>query len=145
MWHRDHRILMALVVVGLLVLACREVTAGDAAGSEPARVEPIEGTDQSRVVMTKGAARRLDIQTAAVQEAGRGRATVVPYGAVFYATNGETWTYVMPEPLTFVRRAIRVDYFVADLAVLSDGPPPGTTVVTVGAAELFGIETGVGH
>ena len=31
-----------------------------------------------------------------------------------------------------------------DLAVLSHGPPSGTEVVTVGAAELFGAEFGIG-
>jgi hypothetical protein len=29
--------------------------------------------------------------------------------------------------------------------VLREGPPPGTTVVTVGAAELLGAELGVGE
>ena len=31
-----------------------------------------------------------------------------------------------------------------DLAVLSDGPASGTAIVVVGAAELFGAETGIG-
>src|SRR3989304_5392920 len=35
--------------------------------------------------------------------------------------------------------------FDAALAALSDGPVPGPPVVTVGAAELFGVESGVGH
>jgi hypothetical protein len=97
------------------------------------------------VILTEEAARRLDIQTATVKETGVGGTTFIPYGAVLYATTGETWTYVATEPLTFVRRTIRVEHFVVDLAVLSDGPPPGTSVVTVGAAELFGIESGIGH
>ena len=32
-----------------------------------------------------------------------------------------------------------------DVAVLSSGPPVGTRIVTVGVAELFGTEFGVGH
>jgi len=44
----------------------------------------------------------------------------------------------------FVRHAITVDRIEADRAVLSAGPPIGTLVVTVGVAELWGIETGVG-
>jgi hypothetical protein len=59
--------------------------------------------------------------------------------------NGETWTYTSPEPLTFVRAPITVEAIDADLAYLSAGPAPGTEVVTVGAAELFGVESGVGH
>jgi hypothetical protein len=68
---------------------------------------------------------------------------VVPYAAVLYGVNGETWVYSNPEPLVFVRQPIVVDYIEGDLAILSEGPETGTEVVTVGAAELFGTETGV--
>jgi hypothetical protein len=69
---------------------------------------------------------------------------VVPYGAVIYDLHGETWVYTNPEPLVFVRHPIRVDYIEGDLAVLLEGPPAGTEVATVGVAELFGTEFGVG-
>jgi hypothetical protein len=68
----------------------------------------------------------------------------VPYAAVLYGLRGETWTYARTEPLVFVRQPITVDYIQGDLAVLTDGPAAGTAVVTVGGAELFGIETGIG-
>ena len=68
---------------------------------------------------------------------------VVPYAAVLYGVNGETWVYTAPEPLVFVRQPITIDYIEGDLAILSEGPEAGTAVVTVGAAELFGAETGV--
>jgi hypothetical protein len=32
-----------------------------------------------------------------------------------------------------------------DYAILTEGPEPGTSVVTVGVAELFGAEFSVGH
>jgi len=32
-----------------------------------------------------------------------------------------------------------------ETARLEDGPPPGTRVVTVGVAQLYGAERGVGH
>lgn len=70
---------------------------------------------------------------------------VVPYASVIYDLQGDTWTYISPEPLVFVRHRITVDYIDGDLAVLLDGPPAGTAVVTVGAAELFGAELGVGR
>ncbi len=70
---------------------------------------------------------------------------VVPYSAVIYDLHGDTWTYTNPEPLVFVRHRITVDYIERDTAVLLDGPPAGTAVVTVGAAELFGVELGVGQ
>ena len=69
---------------------------------------------------------------------------VVPHAAMLYDAQGNTWTYTNPEPLVFLRHRISVDYVQGDLAVLSDGPPVGTRVVTVGAAELFGIEFGLG-
>jgi hypothetical protein len=51
--------------------------------------------------------------------------------------------YTNPEPLVFVRHAIVIDYIEGDLAILSEGPDAETAVVTVGAAELYGAETGV--
>lgn len=145
MRHRECLFLAGMVIIGLLAPACREMSESAETKPEPARVEPIDGTNLSRVILTDDAARRLDIRTAPVKETGVGGTTFVPYGAVLYATTGDTWTYVATEPLTFVRRAIRVEHFVVDLAVLSYGPPPGSRVVTVGAAELFGIESGIGH
>jgi hypothetical protein len=65
---------------------------------------------------------------------------VVPYSAVFYDVRGDSWTYTQPAPLTFVRHRVTVDYIDGDRAVLSDGPPAGTEVVTVGATELSGTE-----
>lgn len=72
------------------------------------------------------------------------RRKVVPYSAVFYGVNGETWAYTSPKHLVFVRRPIKVDYVDGDLAILSDGPTLGTRIVTVGVAELFGTEYGIG-
>ena len=47
-------------------------------------------------------------------------------------------------PHVFVRRRVSVRTWSMRLAVLDQGPPPGTKVVTAGAAELFGTEFGVG-
>jgi hypothetical protein len=68
---------------------------------------------------------------------------VVPYQAVLYGVHGETWVYSEPEPLVYVRLPIVIEFIEGDLAYLSEGPEVGTAVVTVGAAELFGTETGV--
>ena len=70
---------------------------------------------------------------------------VVPHSAVIYGAHGESWVYTSPEALTYVRHPIVIDYIEDELAVLSDGPPAGTNVVTVGVAELFGTEFEVGH
>jgi hypothetical protein len=73
-----------------------------------------------------------------------GQRGVVPYSAIVYGLNGETWVYTNPESLTFTRQLVTVDYIEGGQVVLLDGPPPGTEVVTVGAALLLGADTGVG-
>ena len=117
----------------------------EAGGKGPARIEAIDGTERLRVIMTAEAAERLDIQTALVRAAGKTADSdaMIPHAAVFYGPSGQVWTYTNPEPLTYERAPIEVDRIDGDLVFLSDGPPSGTAVVTRGASELFGIETGV--
>jgi hypothetical protein len=110
--------------------------------SEPATVEEVSGTDGYRVTLSVEAAKRLRVRTAvATTEAGR---TVIPFSAVLYAPSGTTCTYVSTKPRTFEREPIVIDHIKGDRAVLSNGPAPGTRVVTVGAVELFGAESGIG-
>lgn len=146
----SHRWIAGLLIVfGLVLSACAAVPEEEeSSGNGPATVEPIEGTDLVRVILTAQAAERLDMQTDMVRDAAKGKAagkatTMIPYEAVFYGPSGDTWTYVNPEPLTFERASITIDHIDGDLAFLSQGPVPGTAVVTRGAAELFGTETGV--
>jgi hypothetical protein len=79
---------------------------------------------------------RVELPTAGMEE----KQKVVPYSAVYYDGKGAAWVYVNTKPLTFERQRIGVDRVVGDLAVLSDGPPTGTPIVTVGAPMLFGTE-----
>jgi hypothetical protein len=72
------------------------------------------------------------------------RRKVIPYAAVLYDAKGQTWVYTNPEPLVFIRQPIQIDTVRSDEAILVDGPPIGTAVVTVGGAELYGAEFGVG-
>ena len=64
---------------------------------------------------------------------------------MLYDPDGATFTYTSPEPLVFVRAPITIDRIEGDVAYLTEGPATGTSVVTVGAAELFGTELGVDH
>ena len=66
----------------------------------------------------------------------------VPWSAVIHDIYGGTWVYEQAGERTFVRRRIVVRYVVDNTAVLAAGPAPGSQVVTAGAAELFGTETG---
>jgi outer membrane murein-binding lipoprotein Lpp len=140
-------IIAALIVVALALTGCSDTSAKDEGGSsDVATVEPIEGSDVARVTLSEDAARRLDITTAPIAALGGGTArTAMPYAAVLYDPNGDTWAYTNPEPLVFVRSPITVVTIEGNRAVLSAGPAAGTQVVTVGAAELLGTEYEVGE
>lgn len=72
------------------------------------------------------------------------RVKVVPYAAIIYDVNGKTWVYAKdPNTLAYVRVSVTIDYIDDEEAFLSDGPPVGTEVVTVGGSLLYGTETGV--
>jgi hypothetical protein len=137
-----------LLVAGVVsVSACGEASTGydyeTASHHEPAKLEPIEGTDVQRVIFDAEGARRVDLQTVPIRQAGKSK--VIPYKSVVYDAEGNEYAYTSPEPLTFVRREIDVDHVTGDSAVLSDGPPAGTEVVTVGAAQVYGTEFEVSH
>jgi hypothetical protein len=70
---------------------------------------------------------------------------VIPYSAVLYDAGGNAWVYISTAPLTFVRHRVVIDKIDRGLAILQEGPDVGTKVVTVGGAELYGAESGVGH
>jgi hypothetical protein len=135
----------ALVVAATGTSACASSPSFDseAAGDEgPARVEPMKGTDVQRVILTAQAARRVGIETAPIR-AARGHERLVPYAAVMYGAAGDAFVYTNPNGRTYVRRPIAIARIVGNAALVTDGPPSGTAVVTVGAAELLGTEYGV--
>ena len=113
--------------------------------SEAAPEGPVDGVTGNplEVTVSARAAERLGIQTTEVKGTSAGR-TSVPYAAVLYDAHGDTWVYATSQEHVFVRTQVRVDRIDGDVALLLDGPPSGTSVVTVGLAELFGAETGVG-
>jgi hypothetical protein len=146
-------ILILPVLVGLSLGACTKAAEPVAEENEPATIEPVAGTNLKAVTLTEKAAKRLDIQTGMIRLAQvqprhgvgtRARREVMPAAAVFYDANGGTWTYTNPKPLVFVLKRVVVDYVDGDFAVLAQGPPIGTRVVTVGTTELYGIEFGLG-
>jgi hypothetical protein len=137
------QITTVLLMATLLLSACGGAVSDEHVVNEPVRVEPIKGTDLSRVTLTARAAGRLDIRTAPVEESGKWM--VVPSGALLVDPNGDYWVYTNPEPFVFVRHEISIDHEDGDQAFLLAGPPAGTQVATVGVAELYGAEFGMGH
>jgi hypothetical protein len=79
---------------------------------------------------------------AALALKGPAEGLVVPWAAVVFDVHGGGWVYERTGDRAYTRRRVVVRYVVGDVAVLASGPPPGTPVVTAGAAELFGTETG---
>jgi multidrug efflux pump subunit AcrA (membrane-fusion protein) len=133
-------IVPVLLVGGLALGACGK--AKEAAPSEPpAKVDQVvvAGVKHQGVRLTERAAKRLDVQTAAVAT-GTGGKLVVPVAAVEYNNDGSTFAYTSPEPFAYVQQPITVDSINGTEAVLTAGPVAGTQVVTVGAAELLGVE-----
>ena len=140
-----------VVVVGVATLGisgCQKHSTAHQA-EHPAEVVHIEGSELSHITLTEKAIQRIDLKTDQVREEQVSRSASprksVPYSALIYDPHGNTWVYTSPEPRTFVRHQVTVDYIEGDLAVLSDGPPTATVVASVGVAELYGTEFEVGH
>ena len=140
----DRRVIWML---GVLVVMSMTIAACGSPASKPAAeaavtVDKIEGSDLKKLTLSEHAAQRLGLTTAEVTASGP--ETTVPYSAILYDKAGSTWAYTNPEGLVFVRAEVTVDRVAQGVAYLGEGPDPGTKVVTVGAAELWGVETGVG-
>ncbi len=148
MKHSIRLMVAALVAAGLQLIACQQHQAKYEA-EHPAEIRKIEGSDLSQVILTERAAQRIALKTDQVREAMVKRSTsprrVVPYSSLIYDQKGQTWVYTSPQPRTFVRHKVDVDYIEGDLVVLNDGPPAGTVVASVAVAELYGTEFKVGH
>ena len=138
---------LVLIAAGISLSACGEASTGydyeTASHHEPAKLEPIKGTDVQRVIFDAEAAERTGLQTAPIRQNGEGRN--MPYAALIYDAEGNAYAYTAPEPLTYVRKEIEIDRVDGDGIVLSGGPPAGTKVVTVGAAEVYGTEFEIAH
>ncbi|MDQ4137934.1 MAG: hypothetical protein M3116_03700 [Actinomycetota bacterium] len=135
---------MTLAGGAFALTACAEVTAdATGAGEEPVVKEELGNTDIHTLTLTPQAVERLGLTTAEVEASGEG--TTVPYAALIYDHDGDTWVYTAPEPEVFVRAAVEVDRIDGETVHLLNGPEPGTRVVTLGAAELFGAEFETAH
>ena len=86
-----------------------------------------------------------DVFVRVASPGGGDTAKIVPYSSVIYDVSGDSWLYTNPEPLVFVRQKIVIERILGSVVVLSLGPEVGTVVVSVGAAELMGVEQKIGH
>jgi hypothetical protein len=138
------RLLLVLAAAASVGLSGCAAVKSDSAptGVAPAALEKV-GSDLSKITLTDKAVERLGLTT---EKVTKGSALEIPYAALMYDGAGKTWVYTSPEPRTYIRAAVTVDKITGDKVQLRSGPPAGTEVVTIGAAELFGTEFGTkGH
>ena len=136
------RALTAIAVSAVLIVpACRDAAEETVESYEPSTVEAIEGSEVARVTLEAEAAELIELQTTTVTEGPAG--AVVPGSAVWIDVEGREWVYTSPAPLTYVRAEVLVSRYDDGRAFLSDGPPVGTEVVSVGVPELIGAEFGI--
>lgn len=125
----------------LPLAACADVPSSTASLPDPVTVEAVGGTDLKRLTLTEKAAGRLGVTTAPVT--AEGDRLLMPYAALLYLPDGTTFAYTNPDGRSYVRAGVTVEGIRGDQAVLTAGPPPGTAVVTIGGAELWGAEFGI--
>jgi hypothetical protein len=138
-WRMWLALAATVLVLPLLLTACGG-NGGEEESTPPAVTEQVKGTDTIRVTFTAEAAERIGVKTVKVGRSGAN--TVIPFDAVLYDPDGTAWTYTSPRPLVFERQDISVARFVGDSALLTKGPAVGTSVVTAGATEIWGVEYG---
>jgi len=133
--------LMAGLVIGAaaILAGCAAATPAE---TPPALIKPVAGSQIPQLQLTERAVQRLGIVTQPVRPttAGQPAREVIPYSAVVYDHDGSTWAYVNTAARTYERKPITVTDIEGEAALLSAGPPAGSAVVTVGAAELLGTE-----
>jgi hypothetical protein len=135
---RTRAAIAALPAAAALLTGCAGAVSDDyVIDDEPGHFE--DGV----VHLEDGTAERLRLETSAVTENGDG--LQVPNTAVFVDPEGTWWVYTNPEPNVYQREEIGLEDQGNGMSLLSSGPAPGTEVVTVGVAELYGIEADVGH
>lgn len=141
---RERWLITLLALAALALAGCSESAGGGASGGDAAAtIQEVDGTDLVRVTLAPGAAERLGLEMGVVRQVPDG-GTAVPYAAVVYDPDGDTWVYTSPKDRTFVREPITVTSISGEEAFLSSGPEIGTEVVTVGTAELYGAEQEIG-
>lgn len=129
---------LAALASGLVLGACSEVES-NLRESQPYKVEPIPGEkDIQRVTMADETAALLPVRTATVREQGSRK--IARHDAVIYNPDGGAFVYTKPKAETYIRAPVDIVSVNGKDAVLSKGPPAGTTIVTTGSAELLATE-----
>jgi multidrug efflux pump subunit AcrA (membrane-fusion protein) len=109
-----------------------------------ARLVSQPGSHTREIVLTPLGAQRIGLVTTAVRRpAPAPGGVLVPASAIVYDPTGRTLIFTSPSPLHYLERPVQVARFLGPLVMLDRGPGPGARVVSVGAEELFGVQSGV--
>lgn len=163
--------LTRLLTAGAAVAAAAILGGCGAAHNAPvapsARLETVPGTAAGRIVLSETGAERIGLQTARAQgipapapivtssvgplgvthkvvsQRPRGAAVSIPYASVVYDPSGRTYAFVAAGRLTYVETPISIAWISGKTAYLRRGPRAGAQVVSTGAEELYGVQTGV--
>lgn len=147
------------IIAALLVLAGLALSACGSSAEAPippaGRLVTVPGSSTGKIVLTQLGAQRIGIQTTAVlgvpgpgKNGAPGRSAgdpnvIIPYSSLVYESSGATFAFISPSPLVFTEVPVTVARIQNDSVYVTNGPRPGSRVVTVGAEELLGVQTGV--
>jgi hypothetical protein len=153
------------LVLGMAVAGCGSQQ--DASIAPSARLVGATGSSPGQIILSQIGKAHIGLQTAPVKAvptpapvttttviggvkhttsapAPRPTASViVPYSSLVYDPRGKTYVFTQRSPLTYTEVPATVDRIDGDSAYLSIGPKTGDAVVTVGAEELYGVQSGV--
>ena len=115
----------------------KPVVAPPAANALAATVDLFHEIDNRPLWLTPG--QRVGVN---IPLRGEAESLTAPWSAIIHDIHGGTWLYEATSANTFVRRRVTVRQKFNDLAILTQGPSAGATVVTEGAQEIFAVESG---
>ncbi len=122
-----------------VILTARPIAAPPSADPLSMSVDHYYEMENSRRQFTPG--QRVGVQ---LPLRGKSKRITVPRSSLLYDMHGFTWVYAQVAERAYERRRIEVDSTFREMIVVARGLAPGESVVTEGAAELFGTEFGVG-
>src|SRR5262245_34405475 len=110
---QKHAWIIASLLAACLPLAgCAKNEKAEEALESPAKIERPNGEDApAKITLDKEAAERIDLKTATIEEieAKGAKLKTMPYSALLYDKEGETWAYAIPAEDTYTREKLKVD------------------------------------
>jgi hypothetical protein len=131
----------AILLAGLIGTGCGGATSSSV--PSPSRIQHVPGSATGNIVLTAQGAQRIGIQTGPVQAGGGAGAVSIPFSAIVYDASGKAYAFANPAPLTYTEVPLNISRIDGTIAWVTGGPRVGMRIVTVGAEELFGVQTGV--